>query len=104
LILDEFNELGSVLKEIGERMDDKSFKRNALKFEKFLKSGEIDVVKATSYALWAYNMVCNQGVLACIGVDGYRIYNIPDGFPPELANRLLGVVVRLLRLFNFSSY
>jgi len=84
-------ELEKILKEIGEVLED---------FEKLVKSGKADFTKTTSYALWAFNRIANQGVIACIGIDGYRIYSIPDNFPAELANKLLSLVCTLLKHQN----
>lgn len=94
------HELKEILKETGEVLDDSEIIEEVYNFEKLLKFGKVDFTKTILYALWAFNRISDQGVVACVGVDGYRIYSVPNNFPVELANRLLSLVCTLLKHQN----
>jgi hypothetical protein len=48
-------------------------------------------------AMWMFNMISNMGVLATVGLDGYKVLNY-SGFDEESTNRLLISISAALHL------
>jgi len=91
-------ELLEVLEGLSGELKVKSVKRGVENFRELVESGKVRYTDLLAYGLWAFNVACNfGGLVATVGVNGYRYSVKENGISEELADKLLRTVYRILK-------
>jgi len=91
-------ELLDVLDAFSRELKVRGVKKGAENFRELVESGKVRHTDLLAYGLWAFNMACNfGGLVAAVGVNGYRYSVKENGISEELADKLLRTVYRILK-------
>jgi len=83
----------------------RQWRRNLEKELKKFENREATIPTVAGFALWAFNIICNFGVTAVIGVDGYKVNESTweRGFDRKTTENLLFWINEAVRLMQIPK-